>query len=77
LKKYVEAEDYLSLAKWSILKTQHQENTLIAKLHRNFGQLYAAQEMYDKALEQLALDVYHSSLATNFDDITGFKQFFF
>lgn len=70
LKKYIEAEDYLSLAKWAILKAQNAENTLLAKLHRNFGQLYAAQELYDKALYQLALDVYHSSLATNPEDIT-------
>ena len=71
LKKYIEAEDYLSLAKWSILKAQNADNTLLAKLHRNFGQLYAAQELNDKALYQLALDVYHSSLVTNPEDITG------
>jgi tetratricopeptide (TPR) repeat protein len=70
MRKYIEAEDYLSLAKWSILKSQHVDNLLISKLHRNFGQLYAAQELYDKALHQLALDVYHSSLATNPEDLS-------
>ena len=53
------------------MKAQSADNTLLAKLHRNFGQLYAAQEFYDKALYQLALDVYHSALATNPEDITG------
>ena len=57
LKKYIEAEDYLSLAKWSILKAESTDNSLLAKIHRNFGQLYAAQELYDKALYELALNV--------------------
>ncbi|KAJ3307146.1 Zinc finger MYND domain-containing protein 12 [Kappamyces sp. JEL0829] len=73
LKKYREAEDYLSLAKWAILQSQSCNDTLMAKLHRNFGQLYAAQDLHDKALYQLALDVYHSSLATSTEDasVTG------
>ena len=57
MKRYAEAEDYLSLAKWAILKAKNCDNSVKSKLHRNFGQLYAAQEQYDKAIYQLALDV--------------------
>ncbi|KAJ3356693.1 Zinc finger MYND domain-containing protein 12 [Kappamyces sp. JEL0680] len=63
LKKYREAEDYLSLAKWAILQSQSCNDTLMAKLHRNFGQLYAAQDLHDKALYQLALDVRDGGLS--------------
>jgi tetratricopeptide (TPR) repeat protein len=65
MKKFNEAEDYLSLAKWAILKSNFSDNIVKSKLHRIFGQLYASKEEYDKALEQFALNIYHSSLATN------------
>ncbi|KAJ3258171.1 Zinc finger MYND domain-containing protein 12 [Boothiomyces macroporosus] len=55
--RYYEAENYLSLAKWAILKSEDCANDIKSKLHRNFGQLYAARGQYDKALHQLALDV--------------------
>ncbi len=57
LKQYKEAEDYLSLGKWAILKGSNCQNFLRSQLHRKFGQLYAAQGFYDIAVEELALDV--------------------
>jgi tetratricopeptide (TPR) repeat protein len=70
MKQYNEAEDYLSMAKWAILKSQNGDDAIKSKLHRNFGQLYAAQEQYEKAIYQLSMDVYHCSLASNPEDIT-------
>ncbi|KAI8924410.1 hypothetical protein BC831DRAFT_465792 [Entophlyctis helioformis] len=69
LKQYKQAEDYLSLAKWAILKADHCENSVRSQLHRNFGLLYASQGDYEKALNQLALDVYYISVAKNPEDI--------
>jgi tetratricopeptide (TPR) repeat protein len=69
MKQYNEAEEYLSLAKWAILKSENSDDAIKSKLHRNFGQLYAAQEQYEKALYQLAMDVYHCSKATSPEDV--------
>nr|KAJ3421451.1 Zinc finger MYND domain-containing protein 12 [Polyrhizophydium stewartii] len=69
LKQYKQAEDYLSLAKWAILKAEHCENHVRSQLHRNFGLLYASQGRFDKALSQLALDIYYISVAKNPEDI--------
>ncbi|KAI8896520.1 hypothetical protein BC833DRAFT_94372 [Globomyces pollinis-pini] len=69
MKRYYEAEKYLSLAKWVILKSDHCEDQIRSQLYRNFGQLYAAKGDYDKALQQLALDIYHISQATNPEDV--------
>ncbi|KAI8906834.1 hypothetical protein EDD86DRAFT_209879 [Gorgonomyces haynaldii] len=64
LKQYKEAEDYLSLAKWAILKAKDCDNAIKSQLHRNFGQLYASQGIFDKAMYELALDIYYMSSAT-------------
>lgn len=57
LKQYAQAEEYLSLAKWSVLKSPGCENSVRAQLHRNFGLLYASQGRFDEAVKQLAHDV--------------------
>jgi hypothetical protein len=57
LQMYDQAEEYLSLAKWAVLKTDHCNHEIRAQLHRNFGLLYASQGNYDEALTQLAHDV--------------------
>ena len=56
------AEEYLSLANWSILKNPDCSNRTKSQLYRNFGKLYASQGKHDEALRQLANDVYFSSL---------------
>jgi tetratricopeptide (TPR) repeat protein len=60
--KYRQAEEYLTLANWAVLKTPSCSNALRSQLRRNFGRLYASQGKYEEALRQLADDVYYSSL---------------
>ena len=50
------------MANWSVLKNPDCSNALRSKLHRNFGKLYASQGRFDKALKQLANDVFYSSV---------------
>jgi tetratricopeptide (TPR) repeat protein len=71
LNQYKQAEDYLSLAKWSIYKCNVADNAIKSKIHRNFGLLYAAQDLLDKALCEFALDIFHSSLANGPEEISG------
>ncbi|KAJ3296010.1 Zinc finger MYND domain-containing protein 12 [Borealophlyctis nickersoniae] len=78
LKQYSQAEDYLSLAKWAVLKAPTCADSVRAQLCRNFGLLYSSEGSFDEALQQLALDggigayrfvlgvdaqIYYSSLA--------------
>lgn len=62
LKRLKQAEQFLSLANWIVLKTPTCSNAVRSQLHRNFGKMRAAQGKYDDALRQLANDVYYSSL---------------
>ncbi len=50
------------MANWSVLKNPDGSTALRAKRHRNFGKLYASQGRFDKALKQLANDVFYSSV---------------
>lgn len=58
LSQYKQAEDYLSLAKWAVLKSNTKDNHIKSQLHRNFGQLYAAKGEYELAKDELAQDVH-------------------
>jgi len=62
LRRNKQAEEFLSLANWSVLKHPECSNAIRSQLHRNFGKLYASQGRYQDALQQLASDVYFSSL---------------
>ena len=62
LKRYQSAEEFLSLANWSVLQNPSCSNSVRSQLHRNFGKLYGAQGKHREALEQLSQDVYYSSL---------------
>eukprot|EP00961_Rhodomonas_salina_P233503 3156037-Rhodomonas_salina.1 len=62
LGRHKQAEEYLSLANWSILKNPDCSNRTKSQLYRNFGKLYASQGKHEEALRQLANDVYFSSL---------------
>ena len=62
LKRYQSAEEFLSLANWSVLQNPSCSNAVRSQLHRNFGKLYAAQGKHREALDQLSQDVYYSSL---------------
>ena len=62
LRRNKQAEEFLSLANWSVLKHPECSNAIRSQLHRNFGKLYASQGKYQEALRQLSNDVYYSSL---------------
>ncbi|KAH6565725.1 hypothetical protein BASA61_010069 [Batrachochytrium salamandrivorans] len=76
LKQYKQAEGYLSQANWAILKAESCEDTVRAQLHRNFGLLYASQGQYDKALGQLAQDIYYISLSKGPEHISATGGYF-
>ena len=58
LNQTTQAESYLSLAKWAVMKMgEGVENGVRALLNRNFGLLYKAKGMWEESLEFLALDV--------------------
>ena len=52
-----QAEEYLSQAQWTVLKTPECSDAIKSKLYRNLGLLYAAKGQFDEALHQLANDV--------------------
>lgn len=52
-----QAEEYLSQAQWTVLKTPTCSNAIKSRLYRNLGLLYAAKTEYAEALRQLADDV--------------------
>ena len=62
LGRFQQAEEFLSLANWSVLKNPDCSNAIRSQLHRNFGKLYSAQGKLDQALQELAKDIYCSSL---------------
>lgn len=62
LGRYKIAEEFLSLANWSVFKNPSCKNALRSQLHRLFGKLYASQGRHDDAMTALAKDVYYSSL---------------
>lgn len=64
-----QAEEYLSQAQWTVLKTPECSNAIKSKLFRNLGLLYAAKGEDEEALRALADDIYHSSLDAGTDDI--------
>merc|ERR1712153_254277 len=60
LDRHKQAEEYLSLANWAVVKTPDVGLDVRSQLHRNFGKLYASQGRHEEALQQLAHDVYYS-----------------
>ena len=62
LKQYNQAEEYLSLAKWAIMKSKaFDAHEIQAQLHHNFGLLYAANKNFPRALEHVAQEASSSS----------------
>uniref|UniRef100_A0A7S2V026 MalT-like TPR region domain-containing protein n=1 Tax=Fibrocapsa japonica TaxID=94617 RepID=A0A7S2V026_9STRA len=57
-----QAEEFLAMANWSVLKNPDCSNAIRSQLHRNFGKLYTAQDKLEDALKELAQDIYSSSL---------------
>ncbi|XP_040830389.1 zinc finger MYND domain-containing protein 12 isoform X1 [Ochotona curzoniae] len=69
LGRVVQAEEYLSQAQWTVLKSTHCSNAIHSLLHRNLGLLYMAKENYEDARYHLANDIYFASCAFGTDDI--------
>ncbi|XP_048206998.1 zinc finger MYND domain-containing protein 12 isoform X6 [Perognathus longimembris pacificus] len=55
--RIVQAEEYLSQAQWTVLKSTNCSNATHSLLHRNLGLLYIAKKNYDEARFHLANDV--------------------
>ncbi|XP_014422152.1 zinc finger MYND domain-containing protein 12 isoform X3 [Camelus ferus] len=63
LGRIVQAEEYLSQAKWTVLKSTECSYATHSLLHRNLGLLYMAKENYEEARYHLANDIYFASCA--------------
>nr|XP_045005758.1 zinc finger MYND domain-containing protein 12 isoform X4 [Jaculus jaculus] len=57
LGRIVQAEEYLSQAQWTVLKSTDCSNATYSLLHRNLGLLYMAKENFEEARYHLANDV--------------------
>lgn len=64
-----QAEEYLSQAQWSVLKTSQCSPAIQSKLHRNLGLLYAAKGNFEQSLYHLANDIFHASCAFGTNDV--------
>jgi tetratricopeptide (TPR) repeat protein len=76
LSRFQQAEEYLSLAKYAVLKKPDCSHSLRSQLHRNFGRLYASQGKFEEAVYQLANDVYYSSLQFGPENISTTGGYF-
>ena len=54
LERLDQAEQYLSQAEWTVLKTENVGNDYKAKLYKNMGLLYDAKKNYQEALRNFA-----------------------
>ncbi|KAM7324403.1 hypothetical protein ACRRTK_016708 [Alexandromys fortis] len=63
------AEEYLSQARWTVLKSTDCSNATHSLLHRNLGLLYMAKENHEEARYHLANDIYFASCAFGTEDI--------
>lgn len=57
LKRLSQAEEYLSQAKWTVVKTPECKNEIKSQLYRNLGMLHATRGNTKEALHDLAEDV--------------------
>ncbi|XP_029803858.1 zinc finger MYND domain-containing protein 12 [Suricata suricatta] len=69
LGQIVQAEEYLSQAQWTVLKSTECSDATQSLLHRNLGLLYIAKENYEEARYHLANDIYFASCAFGTEDI--------
>lgn len=62
LNQHEQAEEFLSIASWCIIKNANCPAHVRAELHQHFGLLYVARNSMDKAVENLATCVYYLAL---------------
>ncbi|KAM8927154.1 zinc finger MYND domain-containing protein 12 [Pelodytes ibericus] len=63
------AEEYLSQAYWTVLKSPDCSNAVRSQLHRNLGLLYSAKGDFEESLRHLSSDVYFASMVSGTDTI--------
>ncbi|KAG8434295.1 hypothetical protein GDO86_012610 [Hymenochirus boettgeri] len=66
----LQAEEYLSQAYWTVLKTTDCSNSIRSKLHRNLGLLYSAKGDFEESLRHFSNDVYFASSVSGTNDIS-------
>ncbi|XP_078414262.1 zinc finger MYND domain-containing protein 12 isoform X2 [Cetorhinus maximus] len=64
-----EAEEYLSQAQWTVMRTTECVNATQYKLYRNLGLLYTAKGDNEKALWYFADDIYHATQVFSASDV--------
>lgn len=69
LGRLTQAEEYLSQAQWTVVKTPECKDDMKSRLYRNLGMLYASKGQYEEALRYIAEDIYHASCAFGTDHI--------
>lgn len=69
LGRLTQAQEYLSQAQWTVLKTHECSSELKFRLHRNLGMLHAGQGNSEDALKELAESIYQASLAYGANDV--------
>ncbi|XP_063143813.1 zinc finger MYND domain-containing protein 12 isoform X9 [Rattus norvegicus] len=69
LGRIVQAEEYLSQAQWTVLKSTDCSNATHSLLHRNLGLLYIAKKNLEEARYHLANDIYFASCAFGTEDV--------
>ncbi|KAM4014703.1 zinc finger MYND domain-containing protein 12 [Anomaloglossus baeobatrachus] len=71
-----QAEEYLSRAYWTVLKTTDCSNSIKSKLHRNLGLLYSAKGEFEESLRHLSNDVFFASTVSEPNHISTSGGFF-
>ncbi|XP_006839890.1 PREDICTED: zinc finger MYND domain-containing protein 12 [Chrysochloris asiatica] len=69
LGRIIQAEEYLSQAQWTVLKSTECCNATHSLLHRNLGLLCMAKKNYEEARYHLANDIYFASSAFGTENI--------
>nr|XP_059860215.1 zinc finger MYND domain-containing protein 12 isoform X2 [Delphinus delphis] len=77
LGRIVQAEEYLSQAQWTVLKSAECSYATHSLLHRNLGLLYMAKENYEEARYHLANDIYFASCAFGTEHIRTSGGYFY
>ncbi|KAL0477908.1 hypothetical protein AKO1_012775, partial [Acrasis kona] len=69
LRHYQQAEEFLGIANWTIMKNSECPNTVKAELHQNLGLLYVNKQEIEKAIEHLATSSYYLALIHGTDHL--------
>lgn len=71
-----QANEYLSLASWIVMKKEECSYSIKAKLQCNYGKLYAAQGKYAEAAKYLAESVYLMSMHAGPEHVNTATMYF-